>query len=473
VITKRSEKIAELLVSAILIIGIIETLTRDARLLFSFPIPVGTDGFYYLNQIESIRSTGELCYPSVSPLLLYMFGLLSRASVYPVLTIKAGALFLLGSLLIAAGRFVTILTGERFFGLVAAAFVLASNTHLYFIVEFLNNLAALSLLILGAGSLLKARVLTGSILIALAAATHSSVPLVISTAIVLALIAIGCTNPGVIAPTVALAWAATPFTNFAHSVTNPLQGVVRLDVLVAAVSSLVSLALFSFASDVPLRRRTAARIFALVSSIATFAITLNPFLDRTTGIESIGGRVSLLAHLQTGMVLPVIVFAFGLRRWASVSICLGAFLAISLLNFGRPLPAGISPSELARKTQLMNTLRNWHLASDSLVIADHGDQFLVSHVLRINSTSRSAPEQDKTKVWWLLRGPEHALQNLASLTNSGRRGSDCVMVEDSKLRTAFGTLSSRDQFVVLAANPHLRKELNQALDSELNRLRYH
>jgi len=472
VITKRSEKIAELLVSAILIIGIVGTLIRDAHLLFSFPIPVGTDGFYYLNQIESIRSTGELCYPSVSPLLLYIFGLLSRAFVSPVLTIKAGALFLLGALLIAAGRFVTILTGERFFGLVAAALILASNTHLYFIVEFLNNLAALSLLILGAGSLLKARVLTGSILIALAAATHSSVPLVISTAIIFALIAIGCTNPGVIVPTVALAWAATPFTHFAHPITNPLQGDTKLDVLVAILISLVSLALFSFASDVTVRRRTAARICILVSSIATFAITLNPFLDRTTGIESIGGRVSLLAPLQTAMVLPVIVFAFGLKRWTSVSICLVAFLAISLMNFGRSLPAGISPRVLARKTQLMNTLRNWHLPSDSLVIAAHGDQFLVSHALRIDSASRFAPAQDKAKVWWLLRGPEHALHHLAILTNSGRRSSDCVLVEDSKLRTAFGTLSSRDQFVVLAANPHLRKELNQGLDSELNRLRY-
>src|SRR4030095_14387362 len=325
-------------------------------------------------------------------LLLYIFGLLSRAF-DPVLTIKAGALFLLGALLIAAGRFVTILTRSCSSGLVAAALVLASNRHLYFVVEFLNNLAALSLLILGVGSLLKGRVLTGSILIALAASTHSSVPLVVSSAIVFALIAMFC---------------------------------------------------LSFASGATVKRTNAARIFVLASLMATFAITLNPFLDRTTGLESIGGRVSLLAHLQTGMVLPVLLFAFGLRRWILVSTCLGAFLAISLMNFGRPLPTGISPRVLARRTQLMSTLRNWRLPSDSLVIAAHGDQFLVSNVLRINSRSRLSPEQDKAKVWWLLRGSQNTLQNFATLTNSSRRSSDYVMVEDSKLRSAFGTLSTRE-----------------------------
>lgn len=415
-----NNRLAELFVSTILVVGIVGILIRDGYLLFEYSIPVGTDGFYYLNQIQSIRSTGELCYPTVTPLLLYIFGLLSRAF-DPVLTIKTGALFLLVALLIAAGRLMTILTGEPSSGLAAAALILASNSHLYFLVEFLNNLAALSLLILGAGSLLKARVLTGSIFIALASATHSSVRLVVLGAILFTLIATFC---------------------------------------------------LSFASGGTLKGTNAARIFVLASLMATFAITINPFLDRTTGLESIGGRVSLLAHLQMGMVLPVLLFAFRLRRWISVSTCLGAFLAIFLMNFGRPLPAGISPRVLARKTQLMSTLRNWPLPSDSLVIAAHGDQFLVSNVLRVNSTSRLAPKQDKAKVWWLLRSPQNALQNLAGLTNSSRRSSDYVMVEDSKLRPAFGTLSPRDQFAVLAANPHLRKELNRALDSELNRLRY-
>src|SRR5215207_4600160 len=44
---------------------------RDASVLFRYPIAVGFNGYYYVLQVDSLRTQGHLCYPTMTPVVFY------------------------------------------------------------------------------------------------------------------------------------------------------------------------------------------------------------------------------------------------------------------------------------------------------------------------------------------------------------------------------------------------------------------
>src|SRR3712207_3880454 len=83
-----SARAARLTLLAALALG----LARDAYLLFSFPVAVGTDGYYYVLQVRELLTGGRLYFPSDTPLVFYILALLGGLTGDPVVAVKAGAL---------------------------------------------------------------------------------------------------------------------------------------------------------------------------------------------------------------------------------------------------------------------------------------------------------------------------------------------------------------------------------------------
>jgi hypothetical protein len=44
----------------------------DAAVLFKYPFAVGVDGYYYVLQINELRTQGRLYFPTRTPLILYL-----------------------------------------------------------------------------------------------------------------------------------------------------------------------------------------------------------------------------------------------------------------------------------------------------------------------------------------------------------------------------------------------------------------
>jgi len=478
----RALRLASFVIPVTVIIAIV---TRDAYLLFSVSIPVGTDGFYYVNQVEAIRSTGTLCYPSPTPLLLYLFGLLSGSPACTIVVIKAGAIFLLCIVLAGAWRFIAHLTGESIAGVTTAAVIVASNNHLYFVAEFINNLAALALLVWAAAFLLQADIPGGAsiaaVLIACAAVTHSSVTVIVPGALAVVPVSIALTRMGrfrtfaaigvcVTIVSIGFLWSSTGN----RKVASLFQGDTGLEMILLAVAVGIQLASLWFAAGSVRSRAFLHREFTLASIITALAFTLNPILDRAAGLESIGGRTSLLAHIQLSAVIPVLVYTSCLNRVLKASVCLGLVTGFVVLNLTRPIPAGLTPSVLARRSELLKVLKDaaGAVSADATVIAAHGDQFLVTHALRLRSVNRRPSDAVKAKVFWLVRGRRSTLDALRESAEPRAPDSGYALIEDSKLRTLLDMLSERGRVAIAAANPHIRKELYPALDSEWDKMRY-
>ena len=51
--------------------------TRDASYLFSYPVAVGADGYYYVLQINELLKNHHLYYPSNTPLVFWILAALT------------------------------------------------------------------------------------------------------------------------------------------------------------------------------------------------------------------------------------------------------------------------------------------------------------------------------------------------------------------------------------------------------------
>lgn len=130
---------------------------RDFSLLFQVQAPAGIDGYYYVLQIETLRSRGHLYFPSNTPLTIYFLTALSFSTRNVVVAVKIGAVFLHVFLVIGMFALTTILTRNVWLGILSLLITAASGLHLYMIGEFLSSLGASTFLVWGAFGIVKAQ----------------------------------------------------------------------------------------------------------------------------------------------------------------------------------------------------------------------------------------------------------------------------------------------------------------------------
>jgi len=65
---------------------------RDASYLFSYPVAVGADGYYYVLQINELLKTHHLYYPSNTPIVFWILAALTFVTKNAVVAIKLGSI---------------------------------------------------------------------------------------------------------------------------------------------------------------------------------------------------------------------------------------------------------------------------------------------------------------------------------------------------------------------------------------------
>ena len=125
-------------------------LARDAYLLFSFSVAVGTDGYYYVLQVQELITHGRLYFPSDTPLIFYVLALPGILTGDPVVAVKISTLAFHLLLCVGIYALVSAIARNDRLGVLGGSVTALSAMHLYMIVEFIKNLGALTFLVWGA-----------------------------------------------------------------------------------------------------------------------------------------------------------------------------------------------------------------------------------------------------------------------------------------------------------------------------------
>ena len=432
---------------------------RDCFLLFAFPIAVGTDGYYYVNQINSLWSTGNLYYSNLCPLPFALLVPLSIALGDPVVAIKIGAMLFLTILGFGVYAFIREITGNKLAGLSASGLIYASNSHLYFISEFISNLTGVAFLA-WAGYFLRtksgarspySKAFSTLMIVAAIFSHRSSLSVVGGVAlIILALLSISRLShrPKVLASAsiIIASWGAMRYLpGGTGRPDTPFQGPAALEMVVLGIAALFCLFL--------------ENQIARVAGVLALAVTLNPFLDRATSLDSIGGRLSLLAHVQLSVMLPILIVKTVSRPRQLTLACLVLVTVFVLINLRRPIPRGLEADFLSRRSILIAGLRKIapSISTGSFIVAPHGDQFVVTHILGLSAQNRLEAKHGSDALWLIRRFPGTLNGfDLSPVTEEGPL--HYAFIGHKELERMLAILPARDKLLLAAANPHLRSE---------------
>jgi hypothetical protein len=215
------------------------------------------------------------------------------------------------------------------------------------------------------------------------------------------------------------------------------------------------------------RRRLVYRVSGAIA-LMSLLITLNPFLNRENGSLSIAERVSLLAYIQLAILLPLLFSLSSsiLTRWA-LPACLAASVLFSAVSLQLIPPKGLSDEYLARRAELIDTLKKNQGSLDGvkLVIAPHGDQFVVTEVLGIPSQQKLTGNEQVIPYWLLQR-----FSNVYGRDRDGaiKLDEETLLVRHDRLDELLGALDISEIRQTLPDNPHLIGRLVKQEGSGVN-----
>lgn len=457
---------------------------HDAALLLRHPVAVGTDGYYYVLQLDELRSSGRLYFPTSTPLVLYLLAGLSRLTGDTVLAVKAGAVLLHALLGSGVYALVAAVTGSRWLGVVGCALAVTSGLHLYLISEFVNNLGAVVFLLWCgwcAARFAETRHAAWAVCaagcLAAAALSHRSALFLAPIMALLAHLAGRLTSPEssgrcrvLVAAAVLFAWLAPAAlraqsmfglpvwvgSELAAAPSLPLNRVTLAENLFLLVGAPVTLILL-----VSVRRRADLRLAGLglgAVAMLSLLITVNPFLNLEGGWLGIAGRLSSLSYVQAAILWPGLLFLLSLRWRVAAVYGLAALVPLTVLSFRAPLPPGLRPGFLKARAQLIEGLRahRGRFPASALIVSPHGDQFIITAFLGIPSQQRPPESAQYQNVYWLLRRVEpNALDSAIMVLTKEAESGYAVIVREADLRRQFGLMSPDEQRRLLTHNPHL------------------
>ncbi len=118
-------------------------------------------------------------------------------------------------------------------------------------------------------------------------------------------------------------------------------------------------------------------------AIWALLITINPFLNSDPQLPTVSGRLGLLAYLLVAILLPGFFWLIVSNHKASTLYIAAAILPLLFFNLRAPIPPGLRDDYLRRRQLLIQSLPviPGHPDKEPLVMAAHGDQFVVTSTL--------------------------------------------------------------------------------------------
>lgn len=462
---------------------------RDASYLFSYPVAVGADGYYYVLQINELLKNHHLYYPSNTPIVFWILAALTLVTKNAVVAIKLGSiafnLFLCSAFFVLVSR----ITRSRWLGVLGVGVVGLSGMHSYMIAEFIKNLAGIAFFGWGtwfailACESYKAKWVAASIfLIACAALSHASIWIIApvmsifvlitkylttekrSMLLAALLVCLGLMCTALLAYQEVFplpAWLATEVTHirFPVALRNPVGKAEALMLLCT-----VPLALFLILRNWNKAPDQFFRVVVLAVSLWTLVITLNPFLNHDVTQLGIVGRLDHLTYLQVAILGPAVIYlARGTNKKIAIiySVLTTFFMVASM---AAPLPGGLRSSYLMERQQIIEALplRRQELRPDAFIIAQHGDEFLVTWLLGTPAQQTFPVSSGGKSIYWLVHQvkPNTLITEMVVVMEE-ENGSALVLLKQDDMGQWITMLTTQDRNKLRDANPHLNKYIDE------------
>jgi hypothetical protein len=179
------------------------------------------------------------------------------------------------------------------------------------------------------------------------------------------------------------------------------------------------------------------------------------------------GRLGLLAYLLVAILLPGFFWLLVANYRAGAPYIAAAILPLLFLNVRVPYPPGLQDDYLLRRELLINNLPmiQHRLGTVPLVLAPHGDQFVVTATIRVPSDQRLPGLDNARTIFWLLDRLDCGSAPISTmvLLTDGRNGCT-VLLEDSQLNQLLDRMSDNERHRLLSANPYFRLAHAQAVN---------
>jgi hypothetical protein len=456
---------------------------HDATILMRYPVAVGIDGYYYVLQVNGLCEHGRLQFPTNTPLVFYFLAALRFISGDTVFAIKSGALIL--QALLCAGIFSVVrgATRSAWLGLLGSVLVSISALRLFMIAEYIKNLEAAALLTWCGWSIIRAAqtrrriyVVSAVVLLVAAALSHrSALPVasaVAACALLWRMIIVpyrGKTYARLALPICLLLWlspaivAAQAFVALPPGLERELSPTPQWPLRLVAFGEGLLLLLISAATLAicAIRRTTSSlgipeQVFGAVALFGLLVI-LNPFLVSANGWIGYAGRLGGLAYIQNSILLPGLLWQVMLARRDTLLYAVAVVSPLVILNARAASPAWLQDAPLAQRAVLIEELQanRGRLSPTSIVIAPHGDEFVLRHVLGVASQQRPPARAEGYTVFWEFNRVERSdLIPSMIVLPTGSDNVFNVIIEDGDSRRWVASLPDDRRRRLLTANPH-------------------
>lgn len=461
----------------------------DSLKLFSNSSAVGIDGYYYILQVDSFLKNDNFYFYSQTPLILYLLAGLSYLSGSSVFAVKVGAILFHLSLCFAIFSIIKAITENYWLGIIAFSICGISGLHFYLIAEYINYLGGISFLFWAIYLFIKflqkrkSLLLVGAIICLLISfgSHRAMLPIFLLISILFSLMwwlwkTIEFSNKRQI-----IVCLITLFLFFIfpallilqpfYPLPNAWQGEffvmpkfpARLstfpELLILFFGSLIVLVSIFFQKN--LRENKIGRQFFGTLAFWNLFVTLNPFISSEIGFTTIGGRLRVLAYIQAALIVPAVIWLLR-EKYKNIAWYVGfAVIPLMIWSFLNPLPRGLQPEYLARRERLIEGLKSnvSQIDNNSIIIADHGEQFVVTSITGIQSQQTYPRIKKYDSVYWLLNlVPPTLLDASMKIIAKDKVGSYTILVkDDDSFRQRLQSPEVRQ--LLRRANRHLDKTL--------------
>ena len=449
----------------------------EYRVLNTTEAAAGVDGYYYVLQVQSLLDTGRPYYQTITRLPIYTFAALAAISGDTIAAVKTASVML--HMLLCLGVFAILhrTTRSKWLGLVGSWVLLIPTSRFYLLAEFLNQLTAVTLLVWSGWALIRAKqtgrrmwFLFSAVFGTAAMFSHKSASVIVVT-IVASFAAVGwlhrdkrraavailgvviCASaPAIIAAQELFAvpqWLQSQVSAYPQ---NPLKTPFLAEgILLIIVSVVMLIVLLRTGNGLAFNRILAA--LALWSLI----VTMNPFLNPGALLSGLAGRLRVVSHVQLGLLLPPLICIL----WAAhkrTAYYLVFVAVILLLASGRgPWPRGLQPEYLSTRNSLIRALKDnpAALAPNSIVIAPHGDQFVVTATLGLASQQRPPRQGQYQNFYWLLNDVMDEELASKSIVLFRKYSMATIIIDDHAFQSYWRHMTDKERRDLLSANPHL------------------
>lgn len=460
----------------------------DFAMLLRYPVAVGLDGYYYVLQIDEFLRHGRFYFPTFAPLILYFLAGITFLTDNTVLAVKVGSMVLHALLCLGIFAIVASTTRSVWLGVLGCALALASQLHLYMVSEFIKNLGAVALLLWCGWCVLRAvqtsrRLWVYLSILCLTAATLShrsalavaGVPAAstllirwlvlpeshwIYRRIAIVMTIILCSAPAIV--------VRQAFVKLPTWITDEMLGHPQWPISnIGFIEKTMLLAVCPATLFVILYFRELLTInheVILLGSVALLSllITINPFLNYNFGWIGISARLSSLAYIQLAILVPGLIWlVHAIQREITLYAVVLTIPMLATLHGYARLPIGMQPDFLSERVQMIRALSMYRqqVSPDHMVIAPHGDQFVVTSALGVPSQQRWPQSSQEQTIYWLLRHIEHqALSSSMIILLKGSNGLHTVLIRDDDLRQTLEAMTGVERLRLFVTNPHLGKK---------------